>query len=167
MASFTNNRVPDYQSGRELWVGANEQYTTLRAAVNDALDGDTVFIRAGVYENDFATIRNDISIIGVGGKAHLKSTQQIPNGKAILVTDANTVIENVEFSGAFVADRNGAGIRQQLGNLTIRNSYFHDNEMGILSASNPTAVTRIENTVFDRNGNGTNFSHQVYVNTLA
>lgn len=154
-------------SGRELWVGPNEQYTTLKSAISDSQSGDTVFVRAGVYQNDYATIQHDISIIGVGGKAHFTSTERITNGKAILITNADTVIENLEFSGAFVSDNNGAGIRQQVGNLTIRDSYFHDNEMGILSAADPTSVIRIENTTFDRNGNGTNFSHQVYVNKIA
>ncbi len=149
-------------TGRELWVGPNELYATLNAAIGDSQDGDTIFIRAGVYENDFSVINTEVSIIGVGGKAHLMATQQIGNGKAILVTNANISIENIEFSGAAVRDLNGAGIRAQFGDLTIRNSYFHDNENGILTSVDPTSNVLIEDSIFDHNGNGTNKTHHIY-----
>ncbi|MEX2616429.1 MAG: right-handed parallel beta-helix repeat-containing protein [Alphaproteobacteria bacterium] len=147
----------------ELWVGPGESFSTLSGAVGASQDGDTIFIRAGVYANDFATINHPLSIIGVGGMAHLTASTEISNGKAILVTNADTVIENLEFSGAAVADRNGAGIRQQSGDLTVRDSYFHNNENGILSASNSTSQIAIENSTFDRNGNGTNSTHHLYI----
>ncbi|MDP6183790.1 MAG: hypothetical protein QF609_08220, partial [Gammaproteobacteria bacterium] len=153
-------------SGRELWVGPNEQYTSLSAAISNSESGDTIFVRAGVYENDFSIIQHDLSIIGVDGVAHFRATQRVGNGKGILVTNANTVIENLEFFGSTVSSRNGAGIRQQFGDLTVRNSYFHDNENGILGGKDATASIRIENTTFERNGNGTNLTHHIYVNKL-
>lgn len=78
-------------SGRELWVGPNEQYTSLSAAVSYSESGDTIFVCAGVYENDFSTIQHDLCIIGVDGMAHFRTTQLVGNGKGILITNANTV----------------------------------------------------------------------------
>ena len=153
-------------SGRELWVGPNEQYTSLSAAVGDSESGDTIFVLAGVYENDFSTIQHDLCIIGVDGMAHFQATQTVGNGKGILITNANTVIENLEFSGSTVSSQNGAGIRQQFGDLTVRNSYFHDNENGILAGSDATASIHIENTSFERNGNGTDLTHHIYANQV-
>ncbi len=154
--------------GRELWVGVGEQYATLASAVAASRDGDTVYVRAGVYENDFATVDSDIRIVGVEGMAHFTATGTIPNGKAILITRANVVIENLEFSGAHVPDWNGSGIRHEAGNLTVRNSYFHDNEMGILTGEVPGGEIRIEgskfvDTRFADGVQGDGITHALYV----
>ena len=58
------------------------------------------------------------------------------NRKAILTTDSDATADHFEFSGAKVADKNGAGIRYEADNLTVTNSYFHDNEDGLLAAAN-------------------------------
>ena len=60
----------------------------------------------------------------------------------------NIVIDNIELSGCRVLDKNGAGIRQEGSNLTIRNCYFHDNENGILSGKNPASEILIEKAEF-------------------
>ena len=103
-------------------------------------DGDTIAVQAGTYTNDFATINTKITIIGVGGMANLVATQPPPNGKGIFVTNTDVRIENLSFSGAKVADGNGAGIRYQDGHLTIVNSQFHHNENGLLSNASPTGL---------------------------
>src|SRR5690348_8901909 len=117
-----------------LTVGSGEEYSTIASAVAASQDGDTIEVQAGTYTDDFATITKNINLVGVGGMVHLVADQNIPNGKAILVTDANVTIDHFEFSGAQVADGNGAGIRYEAGNLTIANSYFHNNQEGILTA---------------------------------
>ena len=47
------------------------------------------------------------------------------------------MVERIEFSGAKVGGRNGAGIRLEGADLTIRDSYFHHNQMGLLTGRNP------------------------------
>src|SRR4051812_41648683 len=121
-------RVRKDYSMSTLMVGSGQQYKTLASAIKASHDGDVVKVQAGTYTNDFAEITHKITIEGVGGMAKLVATQKIPNGKAILVTDTDVTIDHVEFSGATVKDGNGAGIRYQGGNLTITNSYFHDNQ---------------------------------------
>ena len=111
-----------------LTVGSNQQYATLNAAVASSHDGDTIYVQHGIYTNDFAYIPTDIRIIGVGGMAQLVATQSPPNGKAILTTNGDIMLDHIEFTGAAVPDDNGAGIRFEGGNLTITNSYFHDNQ---------------------------------------
>jgi len=44
----------------------------------------------------------------------------------------DVIVENIEFSGARVPDRNGAGIRPEGRNFTVRNCRFYDCENGIL-----------------------------------
>jgi hypothetical protein len=118
-----------------LTVGSGMQYSTIASAIAASQNGDTIQVQAGTYRDDFATITKDINLVGVGGMVHLVADTTIPNGKAIFVTDANVSIDHFEFSGAAVPHQNGAGIKYETGNLTITNSYFHDNQMGILTGS--------------------------------
>src|SRR4249920_430898 len=138
-----------------LTVGSGQQFATLAGAIAASHDGDTIYVAAGVYQNDFAIINTDISIIGVGGMAHLEATVSPPNGKAILVTNSDVKIDHLEFSGSKVSDLNGAGIKQQAGsNLVVTNSYFHDNQDGMLVSPNSTGRLTIDHSEFAHNGAG-------------
>ena len=64
-------------------------------------------------------------------------------------------------------DRNGAAIRLDGTHLTFRNSFFHDNENGILTANDAQSDILIENTEFGHNGNGSGSSHNLYVGKVA
>ncbi|MBL28571.1 MAG: hypothetical protein CMM50_13580 [Rhodospirillaceae bacterium] len=151
----------------EIWVGPDEPHKTIASAVKDSQPGDTVYVRAGLYANDFAEIKHDLTIIGVDGRAHIEATLQIGNGKGIFITSGDITLENLEFSGATVRDRNGAGIRYEGGKLTIRNCYFHDNEDGILAATAKGGEILIEDSEFARNGYGRGRTHGIYVNRIA
>ena len=95
-------------------------------------------------------------------------------GKAIWVIRGNRVlIENIEFVGARVPDRNGAGIRHEGGKLTVRNCLFAHNEMGLLTWNSETAELVIEASEFRDNAvaptykPGDPIGHQIYVGTIA
>jgi hypothetical protein len=160
-----------------LQVGPTRQYTTISSAVNAAQDGHTIELDAGVYDNQTITIsKNNLTLRGVGGYAHLKwgtgnyltNTANISNGKGILVIQGNNItIENLEFSGAKVVDENAAGVRYEGGNLTIRKSYFHNNENGILGEAGLSNTLLIENSIFERNGYcPTLCAHNVYIGQM-
>ena len=150
-----------------LAVGPGKPFATIAGAVAAAHDGDVVEVQAGTYTNDFATITRQISIVGVGGLARLVATIPIPNGKGIFVIGANAKLERLEFNGARVADRNGAGIRYEAGILTIKRCYFKNNENGILAAANATGKIAITSSEFDGNGRGDGYTHGLYVNKIA
>jgi hypothetical protein len=150
-----------------LLVGTDQNYHTIADAVAASHGGDTIFVEAGTYTNDSAAIDHDLTLVGVGGYAHIDSTGSIPNGKADFVTNANVTIQNFEFSGASVDDNNGAGIRHESGALTVQNSYFHDNQEGILAGDNPASSMVIQNSTFEHNGAGDGQTHGVYVGQIA
>ena len=151
-----------------LTVGpTGKMYKTVASAVAAARDGDVLKVQAGTYTNDFAVVNKDISIVGVGGMARMVATQNIPNGKGIFVTSRNITFDQIEFVGAQVADGNGAGIRYEGGNLTIKRCYFHDNENGILAASVETGNIVIGSSEFASNGRGDGYTHGIYVNRIA
>jgi Right handed beta helix region len=148
-----------------LVVGPGKARTKPSQAAADAHDGDVIEIAAGVYAHDAAVwTQNNLTIRGVGGRAHLQAEGASAEGKGIwVIKGANTTIENVEFSGAKVPDENGAGIRQEGPGLTIRNCYFHDNENGILTGTNPESEIVIENSEFANNGYGDGQTHNMYI----
>ena len=150
-----------------LTVGAGKTYATLSAAIGASAAGDTILIDAGTYTDDFAYIGHDLTIQGVGGLAKLQAVSAPPNGKAILTTNANVTIDHLEFTGARVADNNGAGIRYEGGSLAITRSWFHHNQNGILAASAPGGTISIDHSEFDHNGNSDGYTHNTYVNDIA
>jgi hypothetical protein len=151
-----------------LQVGPQRALKSPSAAARLASAGDTIEIDAGDYFNDYATWnQSNLTIRAVGGMAHLKSSGLIPNGKAIwIVSGNNIVIENMEFSGAKVADTNGAGIRHEGGNLTLRNTFFHHNEFSILTGADENASLEITASRFWFQKRKNTFSHGLYIGAL-
>jgi len=135
------------------------------AAARIARNGDIVEIDAATYRGDVAIWRaNRLTLRGVGGRPHLQAGGASAEGKAIwVIKGADTTVENIEFSGARVPDRNGAGIRQEGPGLVVRRCLFRDNENGILAGRNLDSEILIEETEFADNGHGDGYSHNLYV----
>jgi hypothetical protein len=148
-----------------LRVGPGRQYATIAAAARDARDGDVVEIASGEYPGDVAAWnQSNLVLRGVGGRPHLRAAGRSSQGKGIWVISGDEVIvENIEFSGARVPDGNGAGIRFEGRRLTVRGSYFHDNENGILTSNRDDAEVVIEFSEFARNGAGDGYTHNIYI----
>ena len=158
-----------------LTVGTNGEFKTVGAAVAAAVNGDLILVQAGTYVNDFADVTAQVTIAGAGGMVNLVATEAPPNEKGIFVVDASCTIENVSFQGAAISDAdggNGAGIRDQGGNLVLNNDSFIGNQNGILAAAvdglaqNTVTIT---NSTFDNNGqsSGPNagYTHNAYIST--
>src|SRR6185503_10180279 len=112
----------DTASGRVLEVGPGRTYATPSAAAAAAQAGDVVRIAAGDYHGDVATWRAaNLRICGMGGRARLFADGKNAQGKAIwVIAAADVVVDSIEFHGVTVPDQNGAGIRAEGGNLTVR-----------------------------------------------
>ncbi len=149
-----------------LTVGAKQQFHRIADAVAAARDGDVVLVQAGTYVNDFATVAHRITLQGVGGMVKMVATVAPTNGRAILTTASDVTVDHFAFSGAKVADQNGAGIRYDSGNLTVTNSCFHDNENGLLAAAAAQGTITIRNSEFGHNGNGNGATHNIYVGAV-
>ncbi|MDY7396917.1 T9SS type A sorting domain-containing protein [Aureibaculum sp. 2210JD6-5] len=130
-------------------------------------DGDIIEIDAETFEGQPALAvwsKNNLIIRGVGGKPHLVANGLNIWGKGIWVLAGNNItVENIEFSGATVPDKNGAGIRLDGDGMTVSNCYFHDNENGILTANSGAGDIIIEHTEFENNGFGDGQSHNLYI----
>lgn len=153
-------------SAATITVGPGKTHAAPCAAIAAAANGDTIEIDAGTYSGDVCNVnKSNLTLRGVGGLAKLDAAGKNSGGKAIWVISGNdTVVENIEFVGATVPDQNGAGIRQEGANLTVRGCYFHDNENGILAGDNANSTITIERTEFANNGFGDGQTHNLYIN---
>jgi hypothetical protein len=153
-------------SGRRvLKVGPKEQLKRPSDAARVAQDNDIVEIEADRYVGDVALwTQNGLLLRGVNGRPHLDSQGRTAQDQGIWVFRGNDIaVENIEFSGARSRSRNGSGIRFFGRNLTVRDSYFHDNEDGVLTYISPDGDILLERSVFAHNGAGDGQSHNIYI----
>ena len=158
--------IPSAATAATLQVGPGQAYATPCAAIAAAGSGDLVLIdAAGSYDGDVcAWSTNGLTLRGVNGRPHIDAAGNHAQGKAIwVIAGNNTTVENIELSGCRVPDANGAGIRQEGANLTVRHAYFHDNENGILTGARAGSTITIEYSEFARNGAGDGYSHNLYI----
>ena len=84
------------------------------------------------------------------------------NGKAALVIAADDVtVDTIECLDIAVKDKNGACIRFEGKNLTVKNVYFHDAEQGLLAGGDHGKII-IEDSRFERLGKA-GYAHGIYV----
>lgn len=166
--------VPVISIGAMIEVGPDKQYKKPSEAAKVAHDGDVVEIAAATYVHDVAIWDQDnLTLRGVGGLAHLKADGAAADGKGIwVIRGDDATIEDIEFSGARVRDKNGAGIRQEGSGLTLRRCYFHHNEMGILTDADDTSDIVIEASEFANNSVAGDYQehaslgHNIYIGNV-
>lgn len=74
-------------------------------------------------------------------------------GKAVLVLRGRSAeVDGLIFQNIAVPDFNGAGIRLERGDLTVRQSWFRASQQGILSATDATGRILIDKSTFTRLG---------------
>lgn len=155
-------------AARVLRVGPGRTLATPSAAAAVARDGDTVRIDAGDYLGDVATwTQDDLTLVGVGGRAHLEADGNSAQGKAIwVIAGDRTRVQNIEFSGTTVPDQNGAGIRQEGAGLVVVHCFFHHSQNGILAGANLDSDIEIRRSRFSDLLTGTGFTHNIYIGTV-
>lgn len=157
-------------SAATLSVGPGKTYARPCQAFAVAKSGDIVEITGNTtYSGDVCGIyASNLTIRGVNGRPKIDAAGKNAMGKGIwVVVGNNVVVENVEMFGARVPDRNGAALRLEGTNFTLRSSFLHHNENGILTNANANSHLLIEKSEFGYNGYGDGYSHNVYVGALA
>jgi Right handed beta helix region len=154
-------------SAEVLLVGPQRSLHAPSDAAAVARDGDIVRIDPGEYVDCAIWRAKQLVLEAPAGEAHMRDSTCA--GKAIwVISGADVTVENIAFSGAGVPDQNGAGIRAEGRNLTVRHARFFDNENGILAAPVAGSTILVEGSTFERNGTcAANCAHGIYVNAIA
>jgi hypothetical protein len=163
---YTALFTPILASAKVWHVGPTQVYQMPSAVAPLVSNTDTVLIDVGTYAGDVTVwTAHQLYITSIGiGYAHIPANGNHAQGKAIWVIKGNDcMIEGIEFSGCQVPDKNGAGIRQEGINLTLRNCSFHHNEMGILTNNDGISTDVFISCEFGYNGYGDGQSHNIYV----
>ncbi|WP_343632475.1 right-handed parallel beta-helix repeat-containing protein [Roseateles sp.] len=152
-----------------LKVGRDHPVKTLAAAAAQAKPGMTLEIQAGEYPGDVAVwTQDDLTLKAVGGRVRIPANGAHAQGKGIFVTSGKRMtIEGLDFIGAKVPDRNGAGVRLERGSLTLRDCRFQDNENGLLAANDGSIELLIESCDFGAIAPGDGHTHNCYVGAIA
>ena len=152
-----------------LRVGPDREIKTMSAAAKLAGNHTIIEVDAGEYAGDVAVwSQEQLLLRAVGGRVKLVAAGASAEGKAIWVIRGGRVsVEGFDFSGTRVPSKNGAGIRFEKGQLTVRDCTFTNNENGILTGNSPELELRIENSEFGFNGHGDGQSHNLYAGTIA
>lgn len=118
-------------------------YPTIDAAVTAVRDDKaTILIAPGIYRDCTVQTGGDITyrarvpgtVIFDGGACEGKAT--------FVLRGRGSTVDGIIFRGIRVPDGNGAGIRTEIGDLTVTNSTFLDSQEGILGG-NPEGQERI------------------------
>jgi hypothetical protein len=179
-------------------VGPSRTYKTPCAVSTLVANGDTVSIDysassgpgVGYYDDTCQWNASSLTLIGAlksngarpvlnaAGLTDTSTTGHIADRQGIWVfTGSNVTVENMEFENAAVNNAdgaNGAGIRSSGVNLTVLNSYFHNNQDGILESNISGSNIVIKNSEFYQNGvsdpsltNGYGYTHNLYIGHCA
>lgn len=134
-------------------------YTSVSTALANVQSGGLVIIGPGVYRQGGVIRAHGVTVSGRRG-THILGA--VTEGKAAFVVKGdNTTIQGLECSGITNADGNGACIRAEGRNLTVRKVYFHDSDEGILGGRDIGTVT-VEQSRFERLGLD-GYAHGIYI----
>jgi Right handed beta helix region len=155
------------QSGAPFRIEeSGKSFYRLDDAVASVGDGDaTILIAPGTYP-DCAIQRGGNIIYKATTAGQVIFDGGTCDGKATLVlAGLSATIEGVIFQNIRVADKNGAGIRLEKGDLTVNNSMFRNSEQGILSGNDPASQIKVDRTTFTGLGGcpGGQCSHSIYI----
>jgi hypothetical protein len=138
-------------SAATLEVGPNRRLTVPSEAARIARDGDTIVIDEGDYVDCAVWTRRHLVIEGKGRGAVIR--RRVCDEKGVFVTVGDHItVRNLTFAEARAPSHNGAGIRAEGRDLTVRNCRFVDNENGILSSPAPDSTILVTQSEFRGNG---------------
>lgn len=142
-------------------------FATLDEAVQAVRMGTaTILIAPGTYRECTVQAGGRITFKAVTpGTAIFDGT--VCEDKAAFVLRGNgSVVDGLVFRGFSVSDGNGAGIRAEMGDLTVRNSMFLDSQEGILGGEPRGQRIVIDRSTFSGLGQcdqAVNCSHAIYL----
>ena len=138
-------------------------FKSLSAAKHAVRKGSRVYLFAGIYEQGIYLDKDDLEIIGEQGVVFDNAT--VDEKAALVLTGNNILVENIECRNIQVSDNNGACIRFEGTNLTVRNLYAHDSQSGVMTSNN-AGIVKIEYSTFERLGGkaqGEGYAHGLYI----
>jgi len=145
-----------------------EGFATIDDAVTAVRDGTaTILIAPGIYRQCTVQAGGHITFRAVEpGKAIFERTA-CEDKAGFVLRGRGAVIDGIVFRGYSVPDGNGAGVRIEMGDLSVANSMFLDSQEGILGGGHETVRrVAIDHSTFSGLGQcdeTVDCSHSIYL----
>lgn len=142
-------------------------FGTLDEAVQSVRMGTaTILIAPGVYRECTVQAGGHITFKAVEPGTAIFDSVVCEDKAAFVLRGNGSVVDGLVFRGFSVGDGNGAGIRAEMGDLTVRNSMFLDSQEGILGGEPTNQRITIDRSTFSGLGQcdqAVNCSHSIYL----
>ena len=134
-------------------VETGQGFAQLQDAVNAIGEGTgTIAIASGRIEQCAVQDAGEISYLAVEPGAAIFDGVTCEGKAALVLRGRSAEVSGLVFENMRVSDYNGAGIRLEMGNLTVAESWFRDSQQGILTAGDPGGQIVIDRSTFSRLG---------------
>lgn len=144
-----------------------QTFATLDDAVQSIRMGTaTILIAPGVYRQCTVQAGGNITFKAVEPGTAIFDGEACEGKAAFVLRGASSVVDGIVFRNIRVADGNGAGIRTEMGNLTVRNSMFLDSQEGILGGQPTGQKIVIDRSTFAGLGtcdDAVDCAHSIYL----
>lgn len=142
-------------------------YWKIDDAVTAIADGNaTILIAPGTYRDCTVQTGGRITFRAVEPGTAIFEGTACEDKAAFVLRGRGSVVDGIVFRGIRVADGNGAGIRTEMGDLTVTNSMFLDSQEGILGGQPTGQRITIDRSTFSGLGQcdeTVDCSHSIYL----
>jgi len=126
----------------------------------------TIVIAPGVYHQCTVQAGGNITFKAAEPGKVIFDGETCEGKAAFVLRGLSSVVDGIVFRNMRVSDGNGAGIRTEMGNLTVRNSMFLDSQEGILGGQPASQQIVIDRSTFSGLGQcdeTVDCSHSIYL----
>ena len=130
-------------------VETGQGFTDLQEAVSSIRMGTgTIRIAPGVYRQCTVQQGGRITFQAAQPGTAIFEKTACEDKAGLVLRGQGATVDGLVFRGYRVPDGNGAGIRTEMGDLTVTNSMFLDSQEGILGGTDQPARVRIDRSTF-------------------
>ena len=159
--------APAFAQGSAPFTVNGQGFATLQEAVSSIRRGTaTILIAPGTYRQCAIQAGGHITFKAVKPGTAIFEKVACEDKAALVLRGAGSVVDGLVFRGYRVSDGNGAGIRTELGNLTVTNAMFLDSQEGILGGEPTGQKIVIDHSTFAGLGQcdeSPSCSHAIYL----
>lgn len=125
-------------SNRTIEVCAQCQIKTIRSSLENARDGDLIFVKSGTYKEETLEIKKSLSLIGEKGTV----LEHLGDGDTILVLAPNTTIKGFKIIGSGKStfhDFSSIKVANTSGCIIVENEII-DSQYGVMLANSENCI---------------------------
>ncbi len=159
--------VPAFAQSSAPFTVNGQGFATLQDAVSSIRMGTaTILIAPGTYRQCAVQAGGRITFKAIKPGTAIFEKQACEDKAALVLRGQGSVVDGLVFRGYRVSDGNGAGIRTEMGDLTVTNAMFLDSQEGILGGEPTGQKILIDHSTFAGLGQcdeSPGCSHSIYL----